>query len=255
MICSVDPAGFLRPPPPKPASPVTKHSSGGPEDVLGLRICRLFQEYTRRWDRDRNTENCLPLWGNLTQLLMYTVETTVAERVFCAVTPTQRKNMAPLLNFKDKIPRRNKTEEGEIRRPLPGQGRRPGVWKGVGPGEPGASPRQCALPGPPPAPGPLSSHSRQAGAQGLRKIPATLPKKWGHLKAVSIPSKQTCDSSKRPPLGRDREPPTKAQTQVWIRTPQGPLKFGARPPWMEEWCPEGIKMLQSLKLTVCVVYS
>lgn len=104
-------------------------------------------------------------------------------------------------------------------------------------------------------PGPLSSHSRQAGAQGLRKIPATLPKKWGHLKAVSVPGKQTCDSSKRPPLGRDREPPTKAQTQVWIRTPQGPLKFGARPPWMEEWCPEGIKMLQSLKLTVCVVYS
>ena len=24
---------------------------------------------------------------------------------------------------------------------------------------------------------------------------------------------------------------------------------------MEEWCPEGIKMLQSLKVTVCVVYS
>lgn len=68
-------------------SPLAQYSSGATEDLSGLRIYRIFQEYTRRWDRGVDTKTSIssPLGNcNIATDLQYG-NNTVAELVFCLV--------------------------------------------------------------------------------------------------------------------------------------------------------------------------
>ena len=138
--------------------------------------------------------------------------------------------MAPLLNFKDKIPKRNR--RGDKRKKKSEEfsqlrGNVPSVWKGMR--ERSSQHHHCAHPWLSPQKGKLQKH------------PDDLPKDMGcHLKATRS-WESGCVTLKTPTQARRRNPYKKIKSQAWISIPQEGLEIRVRSTQTDNGAPKEYK--------------